>query len=358
VRRALQVLAGLAVSGLALWFSLRGKDLGAIWRAGWEADHRYLGLYLLTASAIHFVRAARWRILLDPVAKVPFARINAASAIGFMALFILPLRLGEFARPYLVAERPALRVSAALSSVVVERVADGIFTAALLVLALLAVPEGTPNLGLLRGAGWVMLALFAGMLAFLALAYRSRELAVSLTRRSLGLVSNRLAERLSGMMDAFIHGLRQLPGWRGAGVFTVLTLAYWGLNGWGMQILARGFGISLGLVEAYTVLGVLVVGVAIPAGPGMVGTFQYAVVLALSLFVPAAVLDVQGQAYANVLWGAQLFQMTLFGLVALFSRHIKLTALLHAPEEVEAGLEAEERDYQAAASGEARQPKL
>ncbi len=74
-----------------------------------------------------------------------------------MALFILPLRLGEFARPYLVAERPALRVSAALSSVVVERVADGIFTAALLVVALLAVPEGTPNLALLRGAGWVML---------------------------------------------------------------------------------------------------------------------------------------------------------------------------------------------------------
>jgi len=348
VRRAIQTLAGLAISGVALWLTLRGKDLAAIWRAGWEADRRYLLLYLLIESAIHFVRTARWRILLDPVAKVPFARINAASAVGFMALFILPLRLGEFARPYLVAERPTLRVSAALSSVVVERVADGVFTAALLILALLAVPEGTPNLPLVRAAGWVMLGLFAGLLLFLAGAYRSREGAVALTRRLLGPLSPRAAERLGGMLDAFTHGLRQLPGWRGAGLFFLLTLAYWGLNGWGMQLLARGFGISLTLVQAYTVLGVLVVGVMIPAGPGMVGTFQYAVVLALSLFLPAGVVDVQGQAYANVLWGAQLVQLTAFGLAALFSRHIRLASLVRAPGEIESGLEAEERDYRAA----------
>jgi len=356
VRRAIQALVGLAVSGVALWLSLRGKDLAAIWRAGWEADHRYLLLYLLTASAIHFARTARWRILLDPVARVPFARINAASAVGFMALFILPLRLGEFARPYLVADRPALRVSAALSSVVVERVADGIFTAGLLVLALLAVPEGTPNLPLLRGAGWVMLGVFAALLLFLALAYRSREQAVSLTRRLLAPASRRVAERVGGMMDAFIHGLRRLPGWGGVGLFFLLTLAYWGLNGWGMQILARGFGISLTLVQAYTVLGVLVVGVMIPAGPGMVGTFQYAVVLALALFLPAEVVDVQGQAYANVLWGAQLVQLTAFGLAALFSRHIRFASLVRAPEEIEAGLEAEERDYRAAEQAGRREP--
>ncbi len=186
------------------------------------------------------------------------------------------------------------------------------------------------------------------MLVFLAVAYRSREVAVALTRRVLAPLSRRAAERLGGMMDAFIHGLQQLPGWRGAGLFFALTLAYWGLNGWGMQLLARGFGIALTLVQAYTVLGVLVVGVMIPAGPGMVGTFQYAVVLALSLFVPSRVVDVQGQAYANVLWGAQLVQLTAFGLVALFSRHIRFASLVRAPEEIESGLEAEERDYQAA----------
>jgi uncharacterized protein (TIRG00374 family) len=348
VKRALQTLAGLLVSGGALWLTLRGKDLGAIWRAAREADYRYLWPYFLILAAIHLVRTVRWGILLEPVAKVPFARLNSVSAVGYMALVLLPFRLGEFARPYLVAERPRLRVSAALSSVVVERVADGIFTAALLVLALLAVPAGTPNLRLVRGAGWLMLLGFAGLLGFLVVAYRRRDLAVRLTHRLVDPVSPGLAAKLSGMMDAFIHGLRLVPSRRKLGLFALLTAAYWALNGWGMQLLARGFGLRLTALQAFTVLGVLIVGVMIPAAPGMVGTFQYAVLLGLSLFVSREALDVHGQAYAYVLWAAQLVQITAFGLFFLFSRHIQIGRIVHAPEELEEALQGEEEEYQAA----------
>ena len=347
MKRLLQLVVSLAISGAALWLALRGKDLPAIAAAAWSADHRYLLAYFGVLTAIHLLRVYRWGLLLEPVARVPFARLNSVSAVGFMALFILPLRLGEFARPYLVADRPRLRVSAALSSVVVERVVDGLFAAALLILTLLAIPEGTPNLGLFRGAGWIMLAIFGGLVAFLLVAYRNRELAVRFTRRVLGPVSRKAADRLAGMMDAFIHGLRQVPSRGKLLLFFVLTVLYWGLNGWGMQVLARGFGIALTSLQAYTVLGVLLAGVMIPAGPGMVGTFQYAVVMGLSLFVPPSVADVQGQAYANVLWGAQLAQVTAFGLFFLFSRHVQVVRLFRAPEEVEEELEQEEAEYQA-----------
>ncbi len=351
MKRLVQLAASLAISGGALWLTLRGKDLAAIAAAAWAADHRYLLAYLLVLAAIHYARTVRWGILLEPVAKIPFAKLNSVCAVGFMALFILPLRLGEFARPYLVAERPRLRVSATLSSVVVERVADGLFAGALLVLSLLAVPEGTPNLRLIRGAGWLMFAAFGGLLLFLVLAYLNRAMAVRLTSRLLGTVSRRLADRVSAMMDAFIHGLRVVPSRRKVGLFFLLTFLYWGLNGWGMLILARGFGIQLSALQAFTVLGVLLVGVMIPAGPGMVGTFQYATVLGLSLFVPAEVADVRGQAYANVLWAAQLVQLTAFGLFFLFSRHIQLARLFRAPAEVEEELEEEEAEYQAAERG-------
>jgi uncharacterized protein (TIRG00374 family) len=349
MRRLVQGLVSAAISGVALWLTLRGKDLAAIGQAAWEADRRYVLGYLLVLVAIHFVRTFRWGILLEPVARVPFAKLNSVCAVGFMAMFILPLRLGEFARPYLVAERPRLRVSAALSSVVVERVADGIFTAALLVLALLSLPEGLPNLATIRAAGWVMLGFFVALLAFLVVAYLNRALAVRLTRRIFGAVSQGLAERLAGMLDAFIQGLRALPGPGQVGIFALLTVAYWGLNGFGMQLLARGFGLQLALVQVYTVLGVLIVGVMIPAGPGMVGTFQYAVVLALGLFLPASVVDVRGQAYANLLWAAQIAQSVAFGLFFLFSRHIRLANLFRAPAEVEAGLEREEAEIRAGA---------
>ena len=351
MKRLLQVLAGLAVSGGALWLTLRGKDLSAIWQAAREADYRYLAPYLVILGVIQLVRAYRWGILLEPVAKVSFARLNAVSAVGFMALMLLPFRLGEFARPYLVADRPRLRVSAALSSVVVERVADGVFTGLLLILTLLAVPVGTPGLHLLRVAGVAVSLAFAGLLAFLALAYRNRARAVRLTARLLAPISERLARRVAGMMDAFIHGLRLVPSRGKLALFFALTAAYWALNGWGMQVLARGFQLDLGLVDAYTVLGVLVVGVMIPAGPGMVGTFQGAVVLGLSLFVSHEAAVLRGLAYANVLWAVQLGFQTALGLAYLFSRHVQVGRLFAGPKDTGEELEAEEAEYRAEGDG-------
>jgi uncharacterized protein (TIRG00374 family) len=347
MRRLVQAAAGLAISGGALWLTLRGKDLGAIWRAVLSADYRYLAPYFLFLLAIHLARTVRWGILLEPVAKVPFGRLNAVCAVGFMALMILPFRLGEFARPYLVAERPRIRVSATLSSVVVERVADGLFTAALLVLTLLAVPDGTPGLRLVRAAGLAVLLAFAGLLTFLVVAYKNRAMAVRITHRVLDPVSPRLAKRVSGMMDAFIHGLRLVPGRRKLVAFFALTFVYWSLNAYGMKVLALGFGFDLSPLAAFTVLGVLVVGVMIPAGPGMVGTFQAAVVLGLSLFAPREAVDTRGHAYANVLWLAQIGQTTLLGVTFMFSRHIQLDRIFRAPREVEQELEQEEAEYAA-----------
>jgi uncharacterized protein (TIRG00374 family) len=351
VRRLLQILAGLAVSAAALWLTLRGKDLDAIWQATRAADYRYLAPYLLVLLGIHLLRTVRWGILLQPVARVPFGRLNAVSAVGFMALVLLPFRLGEFARPYLVADRPRLRVSAALSSVVVERVADGLFTGLLLIVTLLAVPEGTPGLRLLRLAGAGVSLAFAGLLGFLVLAARNRALAVRLTTRLLGPLSPRLSARLSGMMDAFIHGLRLVPSRAKVALFFALTAAYWGLNGWGMQLLARAFQIELALVDAFTVLGVLVVGVMIPAGPGMVGTFQGAVVLGLSLFVSHEAAAARGPAFANVLWAAQIGFQTALGLIFLFSPHVQVARLLSGPKDTGEALEAEEAEYRAEGDG-------
>jgi glycosyltransferase 2 family protein len=348
MKRLLQIAAGLGVSAGALWLTLRGKDLGAIWSAMGSFDHRYLWPYIALLLVIHLVRTWRWGLLLEPVAKVPFARLNGVCAVGFMALMVLPFRLGEFARPYLVADGKKVRVSAALSSVVVERVVDGLFTAFLLMTVLFTVPEGTPGLRLLRAAGWIVSLAFGGLLVFLIVGYRNRSLAVSVVERLVGVVSPRVATRVAGMVDAFIHGLRVLPSRGKVVLFLALTAAYWAMNAWGMAFLARGFGIRLGAVEALAVLGALVVGVMIPAGPGMVGTFQAATVIGLALFVPRAVVDVHGQAYAHVLWATQLAQQSALGIAFLFSRHVTLARLFNASQEVEDELTAEEAEYEAA----------
>jgi uncharacterized protein (TIRG00374 family) len=351
MKRTIQIIVGLAISGLALWLTLRGKDIGAIWGAMRGADYRYLLAYLPILLAIHLARTVRWGLLLRPVAKIPFARLNAVSAVGLMGLTLLPFRLGEFTRPILIAERPTLRTSAALSSIVVERAADGVFTGLVLVLALLGLPDSTPGIRILRIGGVLVTAAFAAAIVFLVFAYRSRAAAVSLTVRLVRPISAKGAERIAGMLDAFIHGLRVLPGGRSVAAFFGLTAAYWGMNAFGMALLAAGFGFRLGVLEACILLGVLVVGVMIPAGPGMIGTFQGAVALGLSLIAPADAVATRGVAYANVLWAAQLGQVTALGLAYLFSSHVQVGRLFGAGHELAEELDEEETEYRAAGDG-------
>jgi uncharacterized protein (TIRG00374 family) len=351
MKRALQAILGVAISGGALWLTLRGKDLGAIWEAGLRADHRFLVPYVGVLLAIHLLRTWRWGILLEPVAKLPFAKLNGVCAVGFMALLLLPFRLGEFARPYLVADGKKVRTSAALSSVVVERVVDGMFTAAMLVLTLLTIGGDRPHVARWRVGGAVIFGAFTALLVFLVVAYRNRPLAVRIITRLAGPISPRLAERAAGMTDAFIHGLRILPGRGKVVLFFALTVAYWTLTAWGMGFLGRAFGIELGILEWFTVLGILIVGVMIPAGPGMVGTFQWFVVAGISLFLPQAEAHTAGTAYAYVLWGVQIVQSTALGVAFLFSRHVSFARLVRAPADVEHGLEQEEAEYRAEEGG-------
>ena len=198
-------------------------------------------------------------------------------------------------------------------------------------MALLALPEWTPGIRLLRVGGAIVSLAFAAVIAFLVFAYRNRSRAVALATWVVRPFSARIAERVAGMLDAFIHGLRVLPGLRSLAIFFALTAAYWCLNALGMRILALGFGFDLGVAEACALLGILVVGVMIPAGPGMIGTFQGAVVVGLSLFAPADAVATRGMAYANVVWAAQLAQVTALGVAFLFSRHVELGRLTGAP---------------------------
>src|SRR5205823_5665234 len=143
LKLALRLALSLAVSGLLMWLSLRNADLRAVGRAIASATPWRMLAYAGALLVIHLIRTVRWGILLEPLGHVGFKRLNSASAVGFMLLVLLPLRLGEFARPLLIARPPAgagvrLRRSGAMASIVVERIVDGIAIGLLGVIALRA----------------------------------------------------------------------------------------------------------------------------------------------------------------------------------------------------------------------------
>jgi hypothetical protein len=317
VKRLLKLLASLAVTAVFGWWAFRDTRWQDQWASLRSADYVWVLPYLVILLLIHLSRTARWGALLASQERVRFRYLNDASAIGFMMLLLLPFRLGEFARPFLIAQRSSIRRSAAMTSVVLERIADGVFVSLLLRGLLFVVHTDAPEARLARaGANAMFLIFFGGFLLLLLAAWR-HDPAVGLVRATLGRISPRLGERAAGVVDTFVSALKQPHRPTELLAFLGWTVLYWALNGFGMWVLMRAFPFRLDLLQAYVVMCLVVVGVMIPAAPGNVGTFQAFVKLGLTLFLPVAVVNGPGLAYANVLWFCQVAQQIGLGIVFL-----------------------------------------
>ncbi len=333
MKRAVKLVASLLVTVLFTWWAFRDTDWNAQWASLRSADYIYVLPYMALLLLIHLCRTLRWGYLLSGLQRVPFRPLNEAAGIGFMMLLVLPFRLGEFARPFLIAQRSTIRRSAAMTSVVLERITDGLFVATMLRVLLFFLPTETEEVRLVKLGSTLMFAVFGGGLAFLLFARWQHDRAVHLVRATVGRLMPKLADKLADIVDGFVGAMRQLPDARRLVGFFLLTAAYWGLNGAGMALLSRAFSCSgavdascqpmgLTLYQGYVVNAVLVVGLMIPAAPGMMGTFQAATKVGLSLFLPTAVVNSSGLAYANVVWLCQTVQQVGLGLILLSVGHL------------------------------------
>jgi hypothetical protein len=161
------------------------------------------------------------------------------------------------------------------------------------------------------------------------LAVLFRERALVLCHKLLKPLSERLASRAAGMLESFISAVHVGSGWKLLGFF-VLTGVYWGLNAAGLGLLAAAFGFTgLTPLMLAVILTIQVVGVMVPAGPGMVGTMQFFTQAGLSLFV-AEGFSARGAAYANTIWLLQFGEQCTLGLIFLIAGHVSLKGLLGA----------------------------
>ena len=317
MKRFLKLLASLAVTAVFGWWAFRDTRWQDQWGSLRSADYIWVVPYLGILLLIHLTRTARWGALLASQERVRFRSVNDASAIGFMMLLVRPFRLGEFARPFLIAQRSSIRRSAAMTSVVLERIADGVFVSLLLRGLLFVVHPDPEKAGAARTGANVMFLIFFGGFLLLLLAAWHHDRAVALVRATVGRISPRLGERVAGVVDTFVSALKQPHRPAELLAFLGWTVLYWALNGFGMWVLMRAFPFHLELPQAYVVMCLVVVGVMIPAAPGNVGTFQAFVKLGLTLFLPIAVVNGPGLAYANVLWFCQVAQQIVLGIVFL-----------------------------------------
>jgi uncharacterized membrane protein YbhN (UPF0104 family) len=250
--------------------------------------------------------------------SLPMSRLLLISSAGFMAILALPVRLGEFVRPYFVTRERGLRMSAALGTVAVERIVDGLLISILFFVSYLVSAEHgfSPEL---RVAAWLSLLGFLTLTAFLALArvWTEPTIAFALRVSLLRTLAPRRAEQVADKLRAMISGFSVLADRRNFSIFLAQSVAYWGVNGFGMWLLARQMDLPISLGAAYTTMAFTGVILSLPNSPGLVGQFHAAIKMGLLAYLPAATVNARGMAYAIVLHGVQAVWYVTAGLLSL-----------------------------------------
>ena len=324
------ILIAAATAGL-LWLFFRNIDLAETWSAMTHAHVGNLAGAIVATLMTYTLRSLRWQALLRPVGQTRLRVIFRATVIGFTTIFLLPGRIGEILRAYLVARQEGLRFTATFATVIVERLLD--LTTVLLMFAaslpLLGVDVGpeVEAAGLVAGAG----AVTALILLFLMAGHPER---LGRWAGKLGAkLPQRMASALGHLVQTFAEGLvvMRRPS-------DLLAAALWSIPVWvsiavGIWLTSHAFDLTLSFVGSFLVVGYLAVGVSVPT-PGGAGGFHYFYLIALTRFFGAD--PAVAAAAAIILHAISFVPVTVLGLFFMWQDGLTLGGLKKMRAEAQA----------------------
>jgi glycosyltransferase 2 family protein len=283
-------IVGIIIGAAFLYFAVRRVDAHEVRQALAGANYWYIGLIVILNIVCMWIRSLRWQYLLRRSKNIPVYHVFQINIIGFMANNILPARIGELVRAYVLGAKEGLSKTFVLATIVLERFLD---FASIVLLAVLVyiVMYGVNRAGMQfplffsRQSMVIMLGIVLGsIMALAAVRWRAAQL-VAVVEKLTNWCSPRLSAKIKSFLEAFLEGLNTVRTWRDTAIIVFYSLLFW-------LVSVAAFGLSMTAVHVtalpwYTpfILTFLVaLGVIIPAAPGFIGTIQYCTVLGLGWF--------------------------------------------------------------------------
>jgi uncharacterized protein (TIRG00374 family) len=326
----LKFWGGMAVSVFFMTLLLGKMDFRQLGAALCSADYHFILLAIACTFFSYFLRAVRWRYLLISEKLIPLNSLYPATIIGYMANNLLPARLGEFVRAYVLAEREGLETPAVFASLVIDRLFDGFTVLLILVVTLftLRLPQGmTDAESALKVGGVITFLLYSAVLFFLFLLKRRTAETLSLVGWLLKPFPRTFSQRLLPLLGSFVEGIRISPRPIHLVALLFSSLLIWVFAVLPVDMILRGFGIQLPMTASMFILVLLVFAVMVPASPGYIGTYHYACFQGLSLFgIPQAT----AVSIALVIHGTSFFPVVIAGFFHLWSDRVSLDVVRDA----------------------------
>jgi hypothetical protein len=307
-KMAASFIGGIVISVAALYFAFRNVPLLELFK--YLATINYL--WVLPAIAVvllsFWLRAWRWRIILESTSKISIWRAYNPMMIGFMINCVLPGRLGEVARPVILQKEEKVPFTTGLATVVAERVFD-ICILLLLFMLTVGMLQINPDKNVIFGSYQLNLetlkTVFNGLLKlgallilgialfsigkFRKIIYQTilalPELLFFTSEEFKSSVRTKICERIIGILKNIATGFILIRNPKKLLFCAVLSVLIWGLAALSYYIFSLGSpGVNLTYLEITTVMVIVCFFIFLPSVPGWWGLWEAGGVFALSLF--------------------------------------------------------------------------
>jgi uncharacterized protein (TIRG00374 family) len=278
--RWLRLLLGTTVSVLSLYLAFRNVDYRGVWNVLSKADRWFTSLAVCSVAVNTLGKAIRWKSLMGEAGRtIPISKTLGTLLIGQLLNNIIPARIGDLSRAYLIGSLGPGRIFV-LGTIVLEKIIDMLLYVLLFLLLLLISP--VPSWVSQPAYPFIIIAM-SGFMTVVLLTYRQDWLIKCLTWIT-NWFPQRMKERIAIRIGAGVSSLGILQDRN-----SNFKVGWWSSLIWGTAVLTnylvlRALRIDASFTSSLFVLIVLQAGITIPSVPGKIGVFEYLCVLALGIF--------------------------------------------------------------------------
>jgi uncharacterized protein (TIRG00374 family) len=272
-RRYFFLLVAILAIGILLYkfrnaITLQGFDWSAVGQSLRQSRLPLLLIALVAIYACYAIRAARWVRFCRWLGSAHFAKVYAATLMGFSCTFLLG-RPGEPIRPVLIGRKDSLSIPQMFGIYVLERLFDIAATVIIAILALMlfqrAPSAGQASVLVMKTARSAGIVLSAGLVCAIAFLVYFRYHGAAWLATKLKAPKWRVGwrEKIVVLLQGFSEGLQGIRTWGDLSSATLYTAAHWILVVVVYWLIVRSFpgslsALSLGgliLVVAFTLVG-------------------------------------------------------------------------------------------------------
>jgi uncharacterized protein (TIRG00374 family) len=277
-KHGLKIALGLLLSLVFLGLAFYNINFHQLWDMFRKMNPWWIVLVSALTPLAWYFRALLWKQLIGRRCQPSMWNLFRIITIGYTVNNLLPLKIGEIVRAWLLGKQEKIPTSLAIGTVVLERILDILTLLFYFVFMMFFIPFAP----WLKMSGLVIALVGLGLLLMLVITYKYGERFTTWLEKPFYRLPGGAGPWLHRQFAKFLEGLRLIEHpsqLLKAFAWCVITWMVWIVI---MYITFLAFGLSLPFLAAVFMMVVLNFGLMIPSSPGGLGVYEFMIILALT----------------------------------------------------------------------------